>query len=230
MVDTAIILYKECVLRLWRWSWLTLLCRISGWWVQATRAINSMVCLQNLLGTTLVFRAVFKTKQQPPRSLFSIQPKSQTSTLTLSLHHLKPHSQSCAPSTNSQQLWGGGTSGGQGCRHISRRRLSVQGSWSGSSSWSLELTRHLAAAFRPWGGEGGAPVQSKTTQEGCTSWQWSCRRVVLQIHEVQGTSGSKDHIPALEAHSTVQHSWLQPCPWQDHLSWGSKLRNRERNS
>ena len=107
MVDTAIILYKEYILRLWRCSWMTLVCRISGWWVQATSAINSMVCLQNLLGTTLVFRAAFKTKQQPPRRLLSIQPKSQTSTLTLSLHHLKPHSQSCAPSTNSRQLWGG---------------------------------------------------------------------------------------------------------------------------
>ena len=36
--------------------------------------------------------------------------------------------------------------------------------------------------------------------------------MVLQIHEVQGTSGSKDHFPSVEAHSTVQpwHSWLQP--------------------
>ena len=31
------------------------------------------------------------------------------------------------------------------------------------------------------------------------------RGVVRQIHKIQGTSGSKDHFAALEAHSTVQH-------------------------
>ena len=55
-----------------------------------------------LLGTTLVLtrRVVFKTKAPPPTRLLSIQPKSQTSTLTLSFHRRLPRRQSCAPSTN----------------------------------------------------------------------------------------------------------------------------------
>ena len=53
--------------------------------VQATCSISSVVDLQNLLGTTLVLRVV-PNKSTPPSSLLSIQPKSQTSTLTLSLH------------------------------------------------------------------------------------------------------------------------------------------------
>ena len=63
--DTTIILSKELGLRLWRCS--------------AT--------------DTVVF--TLKTKQQPLSLLLSIQQKSQTSTLTLSLHRSRPCSQSC---------------------------------------------------------------------------------------------------------------------------------------
>ena len=167
---------------------------------------------------------------RPPRRILSIQPKSQTSTLSLSLHRGRPHRQFCAFSTNCRRLWGWGTRSQRGCRRHSWRQLSAQGSWSCSSRRSLERTRHLAAAQRSIGNDHGAPAQSKLTQGDCASLQRLGRRVVLQIHEEQGTSGSKDHFPAIEAHSTVQHSWLQPCPRQDHLSLGSKLRTRGKNS
>ena len=64
------------------------------------------------------------------------------------------------------------------------------------------------------------------------------RKVVLQIHEIQGAWGNKDHGPAVEELSTVQHCWPQPCPRQDRLlgcsevwaaSRQSKLRKSERN-
>ena len=129
-----------------------------------------------------------------------------------------------------RRLWGWGTRSQRGCRRHSGRQLSAQGSWSCSSRRSLERTRHLAAAQRSIGNDHGAPAQSKLTQGDCASLQRLGRRLVLQIHEEQGTSGSKDHFPAIEAHSTVQHSWLQPCPRQDHLSLGSKLRTRGKNS
>ena len=61
--------------------------------VQATCAINSVVAL---FGITLVLRVVFKTKQLSQSGLLSIQPKSQTSTLTPSLHRRRPPRQSCA--------------------------------------------------------------------------------------------------------------------------------------
>ena len=133
---------------------LTLLCRISRRWVQATSAINSVAKLQNLLGTTLVLSVVFKTKLPPLKRLLCIQPKSQTSTLTLSLHRCRPRRQLCAPSINGRRLW-------------RRLRLSAQGRRSGSSHQSLQCTRRLAAAFRPWAGECGAPAQSKPIQGDC---------------------------------------------------------------
>ena len=46
----------------------------------------------------------------------------------------------------------------------SGQRLSAQGHRSGSSLRSLDSTRRLAAAFRPWAGEGGAPSHSKPTE------------------------------------------------------------------
>ena len=49
-------------------------------------------------------------------------------------------------------------------------------------SWSSELARSLGAAF-----------------------------VVEQIHEVEKTWESKDHVPGVQALSTVQYSWLRPC-------------------
>ena len=65
--------------------------------VQATCAISSVVVLQNLLDTVLVLRVVFNfnTKQTPLSRLYSRQPKSQSWTLTLSLHHRLPCHQSC---------------------------------------------------------------------------------------------------------------------------------------
>ena len=175
---------------------LTLLCRISRRWVQATSAINSVAKLQNLLGTTLVLRVVFKTKLPPLKRLLSIQPKSQTSTLTLSLHRCLPRRQSCAPSINGRRLW---------------RRLSAQGRRSGSSHQSLQCTRRLAAAFRPWAGEGWAPAQSKLIQGDCAyaaeALQKSGSANTSNTRDL-GTSRSKDHFPALETHSTVQHGWL----------------------
>ena len=61
----------------------------------------------------------------------------------------------------------------------------------------------------------GCIQATSTTQGDCASFQRRCRRVIQQIHhdEVQGTSESKDHFPAVEA----QHSWLQRCPRHDHL-------------
>ena len=80
--------------------------------------------------------------------------------------------------------------------------------------WPCESTRSLtlAAAFWPLGpgGEGWASVQSELTQGDCTSLQQDWR-VVLQIYEVQGTSGSKVQCTAAESLSTVQHCWLQSC-------------------
>ena len=154
------------------------------WWVQDTRAINSIVNLQNLLCTQLVLRVIFKTELLPQRRLLSIQPKSQTSTLTLSLHHCRPCSQSCTPSTNCWRLWGWGTHSRRWCRRCSGRRLSAQGHWSGSSSRSLEHTKCFAAALRPWGGEGGAPEQRRLTQGGCASLQQCFRRVVLHLLQI----------------------------------------------
>ena len=65
--------------------------------LQATCAIRSVVDLQNLLGTTLVLKVVFnlKTKPLPQIRLLRIQPKSQTSTLTMSLHCRRPRRQKC---------------------------------------------------------------------------------------------------------------------------------------
>ena len=68
--------------------------------VQATCAINSSPYFQNLLSSTLALRVSFKTKQPPQSCLLCIQPKSQKSTLTLSLHHCRPCLQWCAPNTN----------------------------------------------------------------------------------------------------------------------------------
>ena len=113
-------------------------------------------------------RAVFKTKPPPQRRLLSIQPKtrrfepkSQASTLTLSLHRRRPRRQSCAPRIDCRRLW---------------RRLSAQGRRSGSSRRSLDCTRSLASAIRPWAGEGGAPAHSKPIQGDCASLQWRGRR------------------------------------------------------
>ena len=92
--DTSIISCKEKGLTLWRCSATeTLLSHF----VQATCAISSIVDLQNLLSTTLVLRVVFnlKTKPTPSSRLNSRQPKSQTRTLTLSLHYRRPQRQSC---------------------------------------------------------------------------------------------------------------------------------------
>ena len=50
-----------------------------------------------------------------------------------------------------------------------------------------------------------------------TAEEWFCK---LEINEVKGTSGSKDHSPTVEALSIVQHCWLQPCPRQDHPHLG----------
>ena len=100
-MDTSIVLCKEQALRLWRCLQLTLTCCIScrcpGGGAQATCTISIVIDLQNLLGTPLVLRVVFilKTKQPPPSCLFHIQQKSQTSTLTLSLHCHWPCHQSC---------------------------------------------------------------------------------------------------------------------------------------
>ena len=60
--------------------------------MQASCAIKSVVAL---FGTTLVLRVVFKTKQLSQSRLLSIQPKSQTRTLTPSLHRRRPPRQSC---------------------------------------------------------------------------------------------------------------------------------------
>ena len=111
--------------------------------------------------------------------------------------------------------WGWVTRSRRGRQHRSGRRLSVQGSESGSSSRSLECTICVAAPLWLWCGEGKALVQSEQTPGDCTSesLQWWGGRVVQQIHEVQGTSGNKeDHGHSAEALSTVQHCWLQPCP------------------
>ena len=64
--------------------------------VQATCAINSSPYFQNLLSSTLALRVSFKTKQPPQSCLLCIQPKSQKSTLTLSLHHCRPCLQWCS--------------------------------------------------------------------------------------------------------------------------------------
>ena len=211
----------------------------SGCWIHIWIHIMNSSMNSVLLGTTLVLtrRVVIKTKAPPPTRLLSIQPKSQTSTLTLSFHRRLPRRQSCAPSTNCWRLWGWGTSSRRGRRRCFGRLLSAQGRRSGSFRWSFGRTRRLASAFRPWAGEVWAPAQSKPTQGDCTSLQRHSRRVVRQIYEVQGTSGSRNHFPAVEAHSTVQHSWLQHCPRQDHLRLDvqksglqSKLRKRGRNS
>ena len=59
------------------------------------------------------------------------------------------------------------------------------------------------------------------------------------IHEVQGASGIKAHVPAVEAHFTLQHSWLQRYPrlYKIIYVWDvqkrelqSTLRKRGRNS
>ena len=107
-----------------------------------------------------------------------LEPKSQTSTLMLSLHCHLPHSQLCAPSTNCQDLWGWGTLSLQGCLCSSRHRLSEQGLWFCSSHLSLECTRCLAAAFRPWAGNGWDPAQHKPTQGQCAPLQWPCRTMM----------------------------------------------------
>ena len=53
-------------------------------------------------------------------------------------------------------------------------------------------------------------------------------RVVLQIHEVHGTARNKDHAPATEANSTVQHCWLLPYQRQDKIIYVSDVQRCER--
>ena len=217
--------------------------------VQATCTINSADDLQNLLCTMMVLRAVFKTKPSPPNCLLCIQPMSQSITLTLCLHRCRPRSQSCALSTycpscslaaggerarRGRRLWGWGTRSRRGCWHCSGRRLSAQGSRSGSTRRSLESTRCLTAAFWPWGGDGRASAQSELTRGDCASLQRRGRRVVWQIHEVQQILGSKEHCTVAKALSTVWHCWLRS--WSPtfgmfrSLSEKSKLRKKGRIS
>ena len=102
LVDTLIILCTEKGLRLWRCcaseALLLHFMQVRSK-LPEVQAISSVVDLQNLLGTgtTLVLKVVFnlKTKPTPSSRLHSRQPKSQTRTLTLSLHRRRPRRQSC---------------------------------------------------------------------------------------------------------------------------------------
>ena len=137
--------------------------------VQATCAISSVVDLQNLLGTTLhvVLRVVFnlKTKPTPSSRLHSSKPKSQTRTLTLSLHRCRPCRLSCptllttTPCSRQDHLR-------LGCSRVARQQQyegllkSLVGWWLKligfkifSTHWSCEgssNTRSLSAQLKSW--------------------------------------------------------------------------------
>ena len=69
---------------------------------------------------------------------------------------------------------------------------------------------------------------SEPTQGECASLRRRGGRVVLQIQDVHGTAGNKDHAPAAEANSTVQHCWLLPCQRQDKIIYVSDVQRCER--